>query len=129
MNMNDFQPIFHPRSVAIIGASGDPSKYGGRYYFAMKERSYEGKLYAVNPNVTDIDGDKVYARVQDIPDEIDFAIVAVAAPFVVQTIADCAEKRVRAARTSSLISPNCNAPTLQTSTHAGISPSRRRAIQ
>jgi acyl-CoA synthetase (NDP forming) len=62
----------------------------------MKERKYAGKLYAVNPNAADIDGEKVYARVQDIPDEVDFAIVAVAAPHVVQAIADCAEKHVRA---------------------------------
>lgn len=96
MILEDFQPIFHPRSVAIIGASSDPSKYGGRYYFAMKERCYSGKLYAVNPNASDIDGEKVYARVQDVPDDIDFAIVAVAAPYVVQSIADCAQKHVRA---------------------------------
>jgi acyl-CoA synthetase (NDP forming) len=96
MILEDFQPIFHPRSVAIIGASSDPTKYGGRYYFAMKERCYGGKLYAVNPNASDIEGEKVYARVQDVPDDIDFAIVAVAAPHVVQSVADCAQKHVRA---------------------------------
>lgn len=95
MNPNDFQPIFHPQSVAVIGASSDPTKFGGQYYFAMRQRGYPGRLYAVNPNVTEIDGEKAYARVQDIPDDIEFAVVAVAAPFVVQAVADCAEKRVR----------------------------------
>ncbi len=96
MMFEDFQPIFHPKSVAVIGASADPSKYGGRYFYAMRERNYQGALYAVNPNAADIDGVKVYARVQDIPGEVDLAIVAVAAPHVVQSIADCAEKHVRA---------------------------------
>jgi acyl-CoA synthetase (NDP forming) len=95
MNPNDFQPIFHPQSVAVIGASSDPTKFGGQYYFAMRQRGYPGRLYAVNPNVTEIDGEKTYARVQDIPDDVEFAVVAVAAPFVVQAVADCAEKRVR----------------------------------
>ncbi|RJP18980.1 MAG: hypothetical protein C4520_13595 [Candidatus Abyssobacteria bacterium SURF_5] len=96
MILEEFQPIFHPRSIAVIGASNDPTKYGGRYFYAMRERSYQGKLYAVNPNAADIDGEKVYARVQDVPDDIDFAIVAVAAPLVVKAVADCAEKHVRA---------------------------------
>jgi len=96
MNPIDFQPIFDPRSIAIVGASNDPTKFGGRTYFALKDRDYDGKLYAVNPKATDIDGEKAYASVQEIPEDVDMAIVAVAAPFVVQAIADCAAKRVRA---------------------------------
>ena len=96
MNPNDFQPLFDPRSIAIVGASNDPTKYGGRTYFALKDRGYRGKLYAVNPRATDIDGQRAFESVRDIPEEIDMAIVAVGAPFVVQAIADCAEKGVRA---------------------------------
>ena len=96
MNQIDFQPIFDPKSIVIVGASNDTTKFGGRTYAAMKDRQYAGKLYAVNPRAEDIDGEKAYARVQDIPDEIDMAIVAVGARFVVQAIADCAEKGVRA---------------------------------
>ena len=92
----DFQPLFHPRSVAIIGASSNAIKFGGQTYAAMKLRRYHGRLYAVNPSATEVDGDRCYARVQDIPEQVDMAIVAVAAPHVVQAVADCAEKRVRA---------------------------------
>jgi acyl-CoA synthetase (NDP forming) len=94
----DFQPLFDPRSVAVIGASNDVEKFGGRTYFAMKERRYDGSLYAVNPGATEVDGDPAYARVQDIPGHVDMAIIAVAAPHVVRAIADCAEKGVRAAQ-------------------------------
>jgi acyl-CoA synthetase (NDP forming) len=78
-----------------VGASSDGAKFGGRTYLAMKERGFEGRLWAVNPNAIEIDGEKAYARVQEVPDEIDMAIVAVAAPSVVQAVADCAEKGVR----------------------------------
>jgi len=93
---DDFEPLFHPRSVAIIGASNDATKFGGRTYSALKARRYQGEVYAVNPSVTEVDGDRAYARVQEIPGTVDMAIVVVAAPHVVQTIADCAEKGVRA---------------------------------
>jgi acyl-CoA synthetase (NDP forming) len=93
---NDFQPLFYPGSVAVIGASNDAMKFGGQTYAVIKRRRYRGRLYAVNPSVTEVDGDRSYTRVQDIPEQVDMAIVAVAAPHVVQAVADCAEKRVRA---------------------------------
>lgn len=96
MKQVDFRPIFDPDSIAVIGASNDPMKFGGRTYFALKEREYAGKLYAVNPKASKIDGEAAYARVQDIPGDVEMAIIAVAAPYVVEAVADCAEKGVRA---------------------------------
>ncbi len=95
---NDFEPLFHPRSVAVIGASNDITKFGGRTYLTLKARRFQGGLYAVNPGASEVDGDKAYARIQDIPDHVDMAIVVVAAPHVAQAIAACAEKGVRAAQ-------------------------------
>jgi acyl-CoA synthetase (NDP forming) len=95
---DDFRPVFHPRSVAVVGASRDATKFGGRTYFQLKQRAYGGELYAVNPRVTEIEGEKAYARVIEIPGDVDMAIVAVAAPYVVQAIRDCAQKGVRAAQ-------------------------------
>jgi acyl-CoA synthetase (NDP forming) len=92
----DFEPLFHPRSVAVIGASNDLSKFGARTYAALKLRQYDGRLYAVNPRATEVGGNKAYARVQEIPEQLDMAIVAVAARYVARAIADCAEKGVRA---------------------------------
>jgi acyl-CoA synthetase (NDP forming) len=96
MHPIDFQPIFEPKSLAVVGASNDPTKFGGRTYAAMKDRQYAGKLFAVNPKAPDIDGERAYARVQDIRDDVDMAIIAVAAPLTVQAVADCAAKGVKA---------------------------------
>lgn len=91
-----FEALFHPRSIAVVGASNDTTKFGGRTYSSLKSRRFGGDLYAVNPGATRIDGDRVYARVQEIPGEVEMAIVVVAAPHVVRAVADCAEKGVRA---------------------------------
>ena len=96
MRQVDFKPIFHPDTIAVIGASNDPTKFGGRTYFMIRDRGHAGKLYAVNPKAGDIDGQAAYKRVQDIPGDVEMAIIAVAAPYVVQAVADCAEKGVRA---------------------------------
>ncbi len=96
MKHADFKPIFNPASIAVVGASNNPMKFGGRTYFALKERDYAGKLYAVNPTAKEVDGAAAYARVQDIPGDVEMAIIAVAAPYVVDAVADCAEKGVRA---------------------------------
>jgi len=96
MNAKEIEAVFQPQSIAVIGASSDPMKFGGRTYMTVKGRLDGEKLYAVNPNISDINGEKAYARVQDIPGDIEHAIVSVPAPFVVQAIRDCAEKGVRA---------------------------------
>lgn len=96
MAADDFQPIFRPRTIAVIGASSDPRKFGGQTYMGIKGRVDGERLYAVNPNVPEIGGEKTYTRVQDVSDDIDFAAIAVPAPSVVQAVRDCAEKRVQA---------------------------------
>jgi acyl-CoA synthetase (NDP forming) len=96
MNTPDFQPIFNPRSIAVIGASSDPIKFGGRMFSSALNRKQDERIYAVNPNVKDINGQKSYARIQDIDDDIDFAIVTVPAQYVLEAVHDCAERHVKA---------------------------------
>ena len=71
MKTLDFQPVFEPRSIAVIGASGDSTKFGGRTYLGVSERVTREKLYAVNPNAPEINGKKAYTRIQEIDDDID----------------------------------------------------------
>jgi len=92
----DLKAVFHPRSIAVIGASNDPMKFGGRTYFSIRARLDRETIYPVNPNIPEIDGARSYARIQDIEENIDFAIITVPAPFVVQAVRDCAEKKVQA---------------------------------
>jgi len=96
MNNEDFQAIFHPESIAVIGASSDPMKFGGRAYMIIKERANHERIYPVNPNVKEIEGVKCYPSVSEIEGDIDFAIIAVPAQFTVPAVAECAAKGVKA---------------------------------
>ena len=87
--------LFEPRSVAILGASSDPLKLGGRPIRFMKESGFKGKIYPVNPKNAEIQGLKAYPGVTDIPGEVDQAIIILPAKFCAQAIKDCAAKGIR----------------------------------
>lgn len=87
--------LFNPSSLAIIGASKDRRKSGGRFVATLLSSTFEGKLYPVNPGESEIMGLTSYPSVTDIPDEIDLAIVSVPAGLVPQVIGDCSQKGVK----------------------------------
>ncbi len=87
--------LFNPSSIAIIGASKDKRKSGGRFVSGLIRGNFEGKVYPVNPGESDIMGLRSYHRVQDIPGEIDLAFVTVPAGIVPQVIGDCNRKGVK----------------------------------
>ena len=95
--VEQLRPIFEPRSVAVIGASGDVSKFGGRAFTIPLETGYRGALYPVNPNRKEICGVKAYPSILDIPDDIDLAVIAIAASTVPQAMEECVKKGVKGA--------------------------------
>lgn len=91
----DFDRLFHPSSLAIVGASNNLHKSGGLFLKGLIDSGFRGKLHAVNPNEPDILGLKSYHSILDIPGEIDLAILAVPARIVPRIMAECSQKRVR----------------------------------
>src|ERR1700722_10607164 len=89
-------PLFAPRSVAVLGASSDPTRISGRPIAYMKTQGFPGGLYPINPNRTEIQGLKAYPSVADLPETPDVAIVAVAAEFAEKSITELAERGVKA---------------------------------
>ena len=89
--------LFNPRSVAIIGASDDPVRIGGRPLRYLKESGFEGAIWPVNPRRERVQGIEAHPNVGEIPGEIDVAVVAVPAGMAVETIEECAARGVRAA--------------------------------
>jgi acyl-CoA synthetase (NDP forming) len=88
-------PLFRPRSVAIIGASSDPNRIGGRPVRYSKY-AFKGAIVPINPNQKEIQGLTAYASIKDAPGEIDQAIVAVPAKAAMQAVDDCIAKGVKA---------------------------------
>ncbi len=89
-------PLFRPRSVAIIGASSDPTRIGGRPVRFTKY-GFKGPIVPINPNQREIQGLTAYASITDAPGEIDQAIIAVPAKAAMQAADDCIAKGVKAA--------------------------------
>ncbi len=90
-------PLFAPRSVAILGASSDPARIGGRPIAYLKTAGFKGAIYPVNPNRTEVQGLKAYAGVADLPEAPDVAIVALPAGIALQAIEELGARGVKAA--------------------------------
>lgn len=95
--MSSLQPFFQPKSIAVIGASGEPTRIGGRPLHGMKIAGFGGAVYPVNPNRTEVQGYKCHSSVLEIPVAVDLALVALPAPLVPAALQDCSTKRIPAA--------------------------------
>jgi acyl-CoA synthetase (NDP forming) len=94
--LEEFAPVFYPQAHAIIGASSNGRKFGGRYLQALLNFGYSGRLYPVNPQETEVQGLRTFPSVTDIPEVVDFASVAVPARAVPGVVEECLAKGVRA---------------------------------
>ncbi len=90
-------PLLAPRSVAVIGASSDPTRIGGRPIAYMIERGFTGPILPVNPNRDSIQGLAAYPDIASLPEVPDVALVAVAAENAVAAVAQLAEAGTKAA--------------------------------
>src|SRR5215510_15337543 len=84
-----FESLFHPRGIAIIGASADLGRISGQPIKALKGAGYAGGIYPVNPKYPELHGLKCYPDAASIKEPCDVAIVAVPAGATAQAIRDC----------------------------------------
>jgi acyl-CoA synthetase (NDP forming) len=92
-----FEPLFYPKSIAILGASADIAKFGNIIMSAITEIGYEGKIFPVNPEGGEINGLKAYMSLKEVPEEVDFAILTIPAPLVSAALEECLKKGVKGA--------------------------------
>lgn len=89
-----FQALFEPRSVALIGASGDARKNTSRPQRYLRKHGYTGRIIPINPGRDEIFGEKAYPDVTSVPEPVDHAFIMVPAKAVQAAIEQCAEKGV-----------------------------------
>ena len=89
--------LLRPASVAVIGASNDPTRIGGRPIRYLRDAGYAGQVYPVNPRHAEVQGITAFPHISDVPAAVDLAIVAVPAPSVVETVEACAARGVQVA--------------------------------
>ena len=88
--------FFYPKSIAIIGATADPKKFGNAVTTnILKNKDLTSKVYLVSWGSKEIEGLKTYNSILDIPDEIDIAIILVPAHAVESIIDQCIDKKVK----------------------------------
>ena len=95
-SVTQIERIFHPTSIAIVGASDREGNLGRRFVKALQFRGFE-QIYVVNPNANELLGLPSYPSVKDIPNKVDLVIVATAPHLVRQIVIDCVEKGVAGA--------------------------------
>ena len=86
--------LLNARTVALVGASGDPYKNTGRPQRFLKAHGFQGKVIPINPNRREVQGLPAYPSVVDAPGPIDHAFIMVPAPHVSAVITDCAAASV-----------------------------------
>ena len=85
----DISKLLSPSAVAVIGASTNPKSISGQPLAHMINCKYEGGLYPVNPQRSEVQGRKSYASVLDIPEQCDVAVIAVPRAHVPKALDDC----------------------------------------
>jgi acetate---CoA ligase (ADP-forming) len=88
-------PLLRPSSVAVVGASRDPGSIGRRILTALVRNGFTGTIYPINPRAADLDGQRCYATLADVPPGVDLAILAVPHPLIPQIVDQCAAAGVK----------------------------------
>jgi acetyl coenzyme A synthetase (ADP forming)-like protein len=92
------EEFFHPKSVAVIGASTSPGKLGYAVLENLIEGGYVdvGTIYPINPKADEILGQKAYPTVLDVPDDIDLGVVVIPYKYVPAVLEECGKKKIPA---------------------------------
>jgi acetate---CoA ligase (ADP-forming) len=95
--MRRLQAALDPRSVAVIGASENPNKVGGRPVHYLDKFGFKGRIFPINPSRPEVQGYKCYKSLADLPEAPEMVIVAVAGDNAIGAVEDCAAHGVKVA--------------------------------
>jgi len=86
--------LLQPQSIAVVGASDNPHKIGGRPLRYLLEQGYAGRVYPVHPRESRVQGLQAYPTLAELPERPDVAILCVGAEHAEQQLAACARLRI-----------------------------------
>lgn len=82
------------KHIAIAGVSSNPKKSGSVLFKELKNKDYQ--VYGINPNLEEIDGDKCYASVKDVPGKVEAVVIVTKPENTLKIVAEVAEKGISA---------------------------------
>jgi len=88
--------LFHPRAVAVIGASDDTTKHGYIVLTNLRDTGFRGRIFGISRRLTDVDGIPCFADLKSLPAAVDTAFLAIPAEAAVQAVRDCARAGMKA---------------------------------
>jgi acyl-CoA synthetase (NDP forming) len=86
--------LFNPRSIAIIGASDDPTRIGGLPIRFLRQHRFAGKIFPVNPKYAEISGLPCFPSLAAVPEPVDLALIGIPRQHVLEALQQCAQKKV-----------------------------------
>ncbi|HEU4724642.1 MAG TPA: acetate--CoA ligase family protein [Candidatus Eisenbacteria bacterium] len=89
-------PLFRPRSIAVIGASRRRDAIGGAILHNLTQQPFQGPVYPINPNATHIQSLPAYPSIDAVPGEVDLAVIVVPSAGVLEAVEACGKKGVKA---------------------------------
>jgi len=95
--MRDISALVAPRSIAVIGASSNPTKSGGVLFGNLAKGGFKGPLYPINKGASEILGHRAYPTLGDVPEAVDLVYVVLPQAHVAEAIRQCAAAKARAA--------------------------------
>jgi len=93
MNRNkDIELFFKAKSIAILGASRSPVKFGNVFLRAYQFSGFEGKIFPINPYANEINGIKAYPNIEAVPEKVDLAIISTSPDEVLDLVRQIVKK-------------------------------------
>jgi acetate---CoA ligase (ADP-forming) len=86
--------LFSPQTIALIGASADPTKNSGRAQRYLRRHGFQGRIALINPERPDIDGERCYSSLSDVDGLIDHAFILTGTSRVEDALRACAARSV-----------------------------------
>ena len=95
--VRSLDPLLAPRSIAIIGASSDPTRVSGRPVQMLKDAGFAGAIHPINAQRDSVQGLRAWRSIAEVRAPIDLALISVPAAAVETSLIECRRAGVRAA--------------------------------